>query len=189
VNNVNIEKSLESLIKNANKIAFIGIGTEFRSDDYVGPSLIKELIEEINNLKGQPFEIIRKDDIDEILITESMFFLNARTNVDLFLNEIAEFNPDLVLIFDAMWFENGKPGELFLASSTGFNLHPVSTHTIPLDQLPFYLAAFDISPKIYFLGFFPDLLDYGHILSQIVADQKNRVKNYLITQIKTNIFK
>ncbi len=114
MNNGAVECKLRQWLENMERIAVVGVGNRFRSDDFVGVVVVQ-------GLKGLV-------DKKRVLLVES------ETVPESFLDEIAGFQPSHVLVVDA-GFAGLKAGDVkFLKDASAYLevRNPVSTHALPL---------------------------------------------------------
>ena len=93
----------------------VGVGNEFRGDDYLGVKVVKELSDKLRSRK--------------------VLLLNGENIPENWVNRIIEFRPTHVLLIDA-GMVGMKPGQAALVDVEKLTAAPVlSTHALPLRVL------------------------------------------------------
>ncbi len=147
------------------KIAIMGIGNTYRSDDAAGTLVVRGLIDS---------RIVQ--DLEHILVMDAG---HAPENMT---SELRHFAPDVVLLVDAA--EMGQaPGTVQWIPIDDLDGMSASTHSMPLSMLAKYLTL-ALSCDVKLLGIQPQSNDVGEIVSlevlQAVDDIVNEVGNSLV---------
>ncbi|MBN2048596.1 MAG: hydrogenase maturation protease [Anaerolineaceae bacterium] len=149
------ENMLQQLIQAQNniapaRVALVGVGHPLLGDDSAGLLTLRKVI---RNHPKPP---------DNILLIE------AGVAPENFTGPIRRFNPDVVMIIDAMDAQE-SPGELlFTRWSPGMALDPQS-YTIPLSTFAAYLHQ-ALGCKIYLIGIQINRVHYGTAISPEVSN-------------------
>jgi hydrogenase 3 maturation protease len=148
-------KQLTSKSANSPRIATLGVGNQFRSDDGAGVLIARALSERKCAL-----------DTDHLLVIEAGHAPENTTG------ELRKFAPDLVLIIDAA--EMGeKPGSIQWIPEESIDGMSASTHSLPLSMLARYLRL-ELHCTVALLGIQPGSNNVGeqfsHAALQAVED-------------------
>ncbi|MBE6499331.1 MAG: hydrogenase maturation peptidase HycI [Methanobrevibacter thaueri] len=137
---MNFKSQLNNFLKNYNKLIILGVGNELKTDDGVGPFIIKKLKEE--NIEN-----------------EKLIFINAETVPENFTGKIRKENPTHLIIIDACLM-NSKPGNMQIVNKKDFANIGISTHSMSLSFFVKYLEK-DTDFKITFVGIEPETMNWG----------------------------
>ncbi|MBR3112257.1 MAG: hydrogenase maturation peptidase HycI [Methanobrevibacter sp.] len=118
----------------------LGVGNELKSDDGVGPFIIKNLMAE--NIES-----------DRLLLIDS------GTVPENFTGKIRKENPSHVIIVDACLM-GCRPGDIRIVDKDDFTNIGISTHSMSLSYFVKYLER-DTDFKIIFVGIEPETMDWG----------------------------
>lgn len=135
------------------KVAFVGIGNEFRGDDAVGVYVVQQL---------KPLAEGRED----LMVYESASIPESCTG------PIKRYDPDLVILIDAALM-SASPGTIQWIDPLAIEGLAFSTHSFPLRMLAQYLID-ETGCEIRFIGVEPDELDFDTPMTpavQAAADQ------------------
>jgi hydrogenase 3 maturation protease len=146
----NLEKSLKSRLKDAERIAVLGVGSELRGDDIAGILVAQGFLKPSKKLKA---------------------FI-GNTAPENFTGEIKRFNPTHLIIVDSADMVKTKAGTIKLIDSKDISNFSFCTHRLPLKIMADYLIKC-INCEIIFLGIQPKTLDFGVSCS---GDVKKAVK-------------
>ncbi len=141
--NRNLIASLSDLLKG--RICIVGVGNRQRGDDGAGPRVI-----------------------DARDPTAGGFWLDAGVAPENYLEPIARWKPDTILIVDVVAF-GGDPGECQLIDPKTTETTSVSTHAGSLDTLCRYLSN-RTGAQIKVLAIQPESIDLVNRLSPPVED-------------------
>lgn len=134
------ESQLNNFLSDCEKLIVLGVGNELKSDDGVGPFIIKKL-------KGESIE------------NESLLFIDAMTVPENFTGKIRKENPTHMIIVDACLMDS-KPGDMRIVSKDEFANIGISTHSMSLSFFVRFLEK-DTDIKIIFVGIEPETMDWG----------------------------
>ncbi|MFX1502021.1 MAG: hydrogenase maturation protease [Promethearchaeota archaeon] len=123
---------------NAMKIAFMGIGEEKLSDDGVGPYIISELLNYSN---------------------ERYLFINAGIDPMSRIDEILQFQPSHLIIFDTCSLSK-PPGTVAIIERENIKESvPISSHTIPIHIVVDLLIEKLPDLTVFMIGIVPESLE------------------------------
>lgn len=117
------------------KVLVIGVGNEIKGDDALGRYVI-----------------------DSLKTKDKIFCGEMPEN---FIGKMKSFNPDVVLIVDAVDFQ-GKPGEIVFADAEQSQAISLSTHSISFAMLSKMLPGI----KLFLIGVQPYSLEFGKTMSE-----------------------
>ena len=137
---MSFEAQLEDFLNDFEKLIILGVGNELKSDDGVGPFIIKNLMAE--NIES-----------DRLLLIDS------GTVPENFTGKIRMENPSHVIIVDACLM-GCRPGDIRLVDKDDFTNIGISTHSMSLSYFVKYLER-DTDFKIIFVGIEPETMDWG----------------------------
>jgi len=150
-----LEEDLKKWLKNAKKIAVLGIGNVYRKDDGVGSLIIQKL--------------------EEYSLPENVKLFNCETVPENFTYAVRSFNPTHIILVDSALL-NQKPGTVKLVSPEKIGGITVSTHTLPLTFLVKYFEEF-IGAKTVLVAIQPKNVDFGFGLTvEVEKTLRNLVK-------------
>ena len=134
------------------KLAVLGVGSELRGDDGVGPYLSEKL----SGFNRESFLSINGD-----LVPEN------------FTRDLRKFQPDNVIIIDAAFME--KPiGEIEIITINEVTGISFSSHSMSLSVLGKYLSK-EIGANIYILGIQAAYIDFGKEISPKVRESADKI--------------
>lgn len=137
---MSFENQLGDFLRDFEKLIVLGVGNELKSDDGVGPFIVKKLIgEDIEN--------------------DGLMFINAETVPENFTGKIRKENPSHVIIVDACLM-GLQPGEIRIVDKNDFADIGISTHSMSLSYFVRYLEK-DTDFKVIFVGIEPETMDWG----------------------------
>ncbi len=137
---MSFKSQLTDFLNDNEKLIILGVGNELKSDDGVGPFIIKRLT-------------------DEVVQNEALIFIDAQTVPENFTRKIRKENPTHVIIVDACLMDK-KPGEMQIVDKYNFANIGISTHSMSLSYFVKYLEK-DTDFKIIFVGIEPETMDWG----------------------------
>jgi hydrogenase 3 maturation protease len=155
----NLKTQLKKKLKDAKKIAVLGIGSELRADDAAG-LLVAEELKKIKNLKLKVFL--------------------GSTAPENFTGEIIKFKPTHILIVDSVDADQ-KPGFILLINPDEVGGVSFSTHMLPVKMMVDYLLA-SLECEIIIIGIQPKILSFGETVSKEVKKSTRQVSD-IIQQI------
>ena len=139
---------LSRTLKEASRVAVVGVGSDLRGDDAAG-------VEAVRKLKRR-------------LTSSNVLLVEAGVAPESFTAQIKKFKPSHVLIIDVADFE-AKPGSVVLAESSAIIGQSISTHRLPLSLLADYLRE-QTGAKILLLGIQPSSVVIGAQMSKPVRN-------------------
>lgn len=139
------------------KIVIVGIGNTLRGDDGAGPELIRRLKNSFS--QSQP---------------PSIYLIDAGEVPENYLQKIAGYKPDTILLVDAVDFR-GRPGAARIVEASAIRNDSVSTHNASLKLVMEYLKK-ETRADIFLLGIQPGNLTFGSGLSEPVRRAVERIK-------------
>ena len=137
---MSFEAQLKDFLNDFEKLIILGVGNELKSDDGVGPFIIKNLMAE--NIES-----------DRLLLIDS------GTVPENFTGKIRKENPSHVIIVDACLM-GCLPGDIRIVDKDDFTNIGISTHSMSLSYFVKYLER-DTDFKIIFVGIEPETMDWG----------------------------
>ncbi len=146
------QKLLSKKLRNASRVAILGVGSDLRGDDIAG-------ILVVDKLKRSPHRKYRG--------------FAGGTAPENFSGEIKKYNPTHLVIVDAA--ETGKrPGTISLFEPDEIEGVSFSTHTLPLKVLVNYLQQF-LTLDTLVIGIQPSHLEFNHPPSKSVQTATDKV--------------
>lgn len=139
----NLKALLKDKLNKAQRIALLGVGSEFRGDDVAGVLVAKSLSAKIKNRKFKVFL--------------------GQTAPENLTGEIKKFKPTHLLIVDAA--DIGKTGSVSLLCAKDIAGATFSTHRLPVKLIADYLSC-SISCEIIILGIHPESFAFAKPPSQ-----------------------
>ena len=144
---MSFEAQLKDFLKDFEKLIILGVGNELKSDDGVGPFIVKNLMAE--NIES-----------DRLLL------INAETVPENFTGKLRKENPSHIIIVDACLM-GGEPGDVKIVDKYDFANIGISTHSMSLSYFVKYLER-DNDFKIIFVGIEPESMDFSEKLTENV---------------------
>lgn len=145
-----LEIFLKEILKK--KLAVLGVGSELRGDDGVGPYLSEKL----SSFNGESFLSINGD-----LVPEN------------FTRDLRKFRPDNIIIIDAA-FMGKSAGDIEIIRINELTGISFSSHSMPLSVLGKYLSQ-EIGANIYILGIQAINIDFGSEISLEVREAADKI--------------
>ena len=137
---MSFKSELKNFLSDCEKLIILGVGNELKSDDGVGPFIIKKFKEEhIEN--------------------DSLLFIDAETVPENFTGKIRKEEPTHLIIVDACLMDL-PPGTMRIVDKNDFANIGISTHSMSLSFFVRYLEK-DMDFKIIFVGIEPETMDWG----------------------------
>jgi len=159
-------KQLTSESAQLPRIAILGVGNPFRSDDAAGVLIARSLSERECAL-----------DTDHLLVIEAGHAPENTTG------ELRRFAPNLVLIIDAA--EMGEtPGTVKWVPQESIDGMSASTHSLPLSMLARYLTL-ELNCTVTFLGIQPGSNEVGEQVSPEVLQAVHEVVDQVVEELET----
>jgi hydrogenase 3 maturation protease len=161
-----LKTELQKKLKNAKRIALLGIGSTLRSDDAAGAMVAEQAAKKIRGEKKQPaFKVF--------------FGATAPENLT---GEIRTFKPSHVIMVDSANL-GVKPGTVQLLDPAKIGGISFSTHALPLKMMADYLRE-SIKCKVLIVGIQPKSLEFGEKVSPEVRKAVKFVSSAIIEVIK-----
>lgn len=137
---MSLKSQLSDFLKDCEKLIVLGVGNELKSDDGIGPFIIKKLqFENIENKK--------------------LILIDGKTVPENFTGKIRKEKPTHMIIIDACLM-NSNPGDMQIVDRYDFASIGISTHSMSLSFFVKYLEK-DTDFKITFVGIEPESMDWG----------------------------
>lgn len=137
---MSLKSQLSDFLKDCEKLIVLGVGNELKSDDGIGPFIIKKLqFENIENKK--------------------LILIDGQTVPENFTGKIRKEKPTHLIIIDACLM-NSNPGDMQIVDRYDFASIGISTHSMSLSFFVKYLEK-DTDFKITFVGIEPETMDWG----------------------------
>ena len=149
---MSFESQLKSFLTDCEKLIVLGVGNELKSDDGVGPFIIKKLKE-------------------ETVENDKLLFIDGKTVPENFTGKIRKEKPTHLIIVDACLMES-QPGNMQIVDKYEFANIGISTHSMSLSFFVKYLEK-DTDFKIIFVGIEPETMDWGAKPTPIVEKTAN----------------
>ena len=137
---MSFESQLNNFLTDCEKLIVLGVGNELKSDDGVGPFIIRKLKEE--NIENK-----------------NLLFLDAGTVPENFTGKIRKEKPTHLIIVDACLMDS-QPGDMKIVNRYEFANIGISTHSMSLSFFVRYLEK-DTDFRIIFVGIEPETMDWG----------------------------
>lgn len=137
---MNFKSQLNNFLKDCNKLIVLGVGNKLKSDDGVGPFIIRKLKEE--NIENK-----------------NLLFIDAETVPENFTGKIRKENPTHLIIVDACLMDS-QPGDIQIVNKYEFANIGISTHSMSLSFFVRYLEK-DTDFRIIFVGIEPETMEWG----------------------------
>lgn len=137
---MSFKSQLDNFLSDCRKLIVLGVGNELKSDDGVGPFIIKKLK-------------------DEKIENDTLLFIDAETVPENFTGKIRKENPTHLIIVDACLMDL-QPGDMKIVDKDEFANIGISTHSMSLSFFVRYLEK-DTDFKIVFVGIEPETMDWG----------------------------
>lgn len=149
---MSFESQLNAFLADCEKLIVLGVGNELKSDDGVGPFIIKKLK-------------------DENIENKNLLFIDAETVPENFTGKIRKENPTHLIIVDACLMDS-QPGEMQIVNKYEFASIGISTHSMSLSFFVRYLEK-DTDFRIIFVGIEPETMDWGEKPTPVVEKAAN----------------
>lgn len=162
ISKLTLKTQLESWLKDAVRVAVLGIGSTIRTDDGAGPSILKKLEEE--------------------KLPSNIGLFNCGVSPESFTGSIKRFQASHILIIDTAHLEV-KPGETRLVPLDKVKGLAVSTHTLPLSMLAKYLES-TTNAKTILLAIQPQNIEFGDKLTPELEEATDRVADMMVEVFK-----
>jgi hydrogenase 3 maturation protease len=157
----NLKATLQNKLKDAKKIALLGIGSELRGDDAAGIIVAK--------LLDKPFRGINKKIKFKVFIGET-----APENLT---GEIKRFAPTHMIIVDSADLKK-KTGQIALLDPENTTGVSFCTHQLPFKIMADYLYQ-AIKCEIMIIGIQPGRLDFGSVASKEIKKSAKSIADII----------
>jgi len=154
MSNAALTLKLRDFLKNAQRVAVVGVGQRLRSDDAAGVLAAEELFKRFSGSDELPLNLSQKEfhAADRLL----RIFIGAETPESL-TGLLRRFEPSHVLFLDAARM-GGEPGSIDLVPTSEIHGDEISSHNIPLSILGKFLQM-DMGASSMLLGIEPLTID------------------------------
>ena len=159
-------QQLKSKSAQPTRIAILGVGNQFRSDDGAGVLIARALSKR---------DCAR--DAEHLLVIEAGHAPENTTG------KLRRFAPDLVLIIDAANMGE-EPGTVQWVPADDIDGMSASTHSLPLSILAHYLTL-DLNCTVTLLGIQPVSNDVGEQVSPEVLQAVHKVVDQIVEELDT----
>ena len=164
-----LRQQLKSLLKDAARVAIVGIGSDLRGDDVAGLLALEHLRTKLAK---------RKKIAPAPSATPGLKLFNGGTAPENMTGAIRRFQPSHLIMIDAV--ELGKrPGGIALLGIDKIANASFLTHKLPVKLMLDYLAA-EMSFITVFIGIQPKNLDFGVPVSKEVLRAGRDLADLLI---------
>lgn len=151
-----LETILKKKLKDAEKVALIGIGSELRGDDAAG--------------------ILVAEELQKLKISKLKVFFGGTAPENL-TGEIIKYKPTHIIIIDSA--DTGKdPGSVLLISSEEVGGISFSSHMMPIKMMADYLLR-SIKCEIMVIGIQPETLEFGSSVSKEVEKSVKKISDII----------
>jgi len=150
---------LGNVVAGCSRIAILGVGNELMGDDGVG--------------------IIAARRLSAIINKPCILVLECGVAPEAFTSIILRFQPDLILILDAVDF-GGSPGSVSLLNISSLDRVSISTHKPSLTIMAKYLEMNGLKARILVLAIQPQFIGFNVGLSDKVEESVNFILRYLV---------
>lgn len=154
----NIELFLKEILKT--RVAVLGVGSDLRGDDGVGPYLSQKL---------------------SLLNNDSFLSINGNLVPENFTQDLRKFQPKNVIIIDAAFMEK-IAGEIEIITINGVTGVSFSSHSMPLSVLGKYLSK-EIGSNVFILGIQAERIDFGSDISKKVKEAADNIYEIIKKEI------
>ena len=154
--------NLEELFGNAKRVVICGIGNDIRGDDAFG--------------------VLVAERLKELLDNPDVLVLNCGEVPENYTGKIANFNPDLVVLVDAVDF-GGEVGEYIIADPEGTLGEAISTHGLPLKFVTQFMKTM-IEAEFVLIGCQPGSTGLFQEPSELIKKRAERLAELLAGILK-----
>lgn len=154
----NIELFLKEILKT--RVAVLGVGSDLRGDDGVGPYLSEKLA---------------------LLNNDSFLSINGDLVPENFTQDLRKFQPKNVIIIDAAFMEK-MAGEVEIITINEVTGVSFSSHSMPLSVLGKYLSK-EIDSNVFILGIQAERVDFGSDISEKVKEAADNIYEIIKKEI------
>jgi hydrogenase 3 maturation protease len=158
----NLKKILESRLKSAERVAVIGIGSEFRGDDVAGLLVVRQLAKSRRKKKGAP----------------ELRTFNGATAPENITGEVKKFRPTHIVLVDSADIGQ-NPGDVAFIEEREAGDASFSTHRLPARLTLQYLREF-LHCVTFVIGIRPKTLDFFIPPSKEIIESAKQVSKTII---------
>lgn len=151
-----VKENLRDFLKDAWRIAVVGIGQGCRQDDAVGIVVVEDLFVKLSGGQVPPLSLYEKE--ISTAAGQVRLYLGFDTPERL-TGKLRKFMPARVLFIDAAQLAE-EPGTLELVPISEIQGESLSTHNLPLSVLGEFLEK-DLGTKVMLLGIQPFSIEIG----------------------------
>jgi hydrogenase 3 maturation protease len=171
----NLKAQLRIKLKNARRVALLGIGSDLRADDAAGLEVCAA-VETV--LKKKRRRCLRHPSVSDVLVPRRCAVFYGHTAPENVTGEIRRFAPSHTIIIDAADFglSAGKVSVVDLSETGGVSC---STHRLPMAIFADYLVRSLCCTPI-FIGIQPATLEFGMSLSVEVRQAVRNVSRAIV---------
>jgi len=144
------------------KVALVGMGHPFCSDDFAGSYLVKKLA-----VKGGK-------------LPEGVYLFDGEDNVEALIMKISQLEPENVIFADTCEMK-AEPGETRLISVTETSYPFFTTHGVPLKLLAEQLL---VGSQVWVLAIQPKQTDFGEHLSPEIQAAVDSASDFFLGILK-----
>jgi len=195
-----LKQKLRFLLKNAARIAVVGIGSELRGDDAVGLLVLERLRKNISELREgghvarhgrQPARLCPSracagqgaarpgNAVPPIVKRPILKFFNGGTAPENLTGEIRRFKPSHLIMIDAVDMGK-KPGTIALLDLKNIESTAFLTHKLPVKLMLDYMAA-EMTFTTIFIGIQPRSLEFEGKISKPVIRAGRQTADLLLS--------
>jgi len=156
-------KKILACSSQSRKVALVGMGHPFCSDDFAGSYLVKKLA--VQEGKKLP---------------EGIYLFDGEDNVEALITKITQLEPENVIFVDSCEMK-AEPGETRLISVTETSYPFFTTHGVPLKLLAQQLLA---DSQVWILAIQPKQTDFGEHLSPEIQAAVDSVSDFFARILK-----
>lgn len=153
-----LQTKIAELMKTKQRIIIIGIGENRMGDDGFGPYMIYRLISRIKKEIGLKYDT--QMNTFHTPTGKQVKLMNAGITIESRIQEILHFNPDFMLLIDAIETSQFDQERIFLVSEYQFvPILPISSHSLPVQLVLRIIREKIALPEVYLLGIKPRSLE------------------------------
>jgi hydrogenase 3 maturation protease len=156
-----LELNLLSMLKDARRVAIVGIGSDLRADDAAG-------VEVVRSLRGH-------------LKSPNVLLIDGGVAPENFTSQIKKFRPTHVIMIDATDL-GSKPGTASIVDLNTITGPSIFSHRLPLSIFADYLRAQD-ETKIILIGIQPANARVGAEMSKEVKKSVDKTSAAIIKSL------
>lgn len=151
-----VKEDLQDFLRDAQRIAVVGVGQRYRRDDWAGIAVVENLFLKLSGSHGLPLSLYER----EFPVPDGSvrLYLGYETPENL-TGKLRKFLPTHVLFVDAAQLAE-EPGVLELVPISEIQGESISTHNLPLSVLGEFLEK-DMGSKVMLLGIQPSSIEAG----------------------------